>query len=305
MKHLYIYPILLLFACNSPEKKEVYSGSAAFEECKKQPAFVPSIGFNPQISGFSTSEKKVKGLAFIQFSPNGNPAEQKVYQHPSWKSAGFMGPMALDELGNIYVAPIPMVNVLENQTEKQNIIYKIDSKTQEMSQLINLPSAQKPSEQNAYGLLGMVYDCRTRFLFASSVLGSDREKEVGRIYSIDVKSGKVIDQLENVDAMGVGINYLNQKNRVFFGKARVSEIWSVEVDKEGKFVGEPRLEINLEDLGPRGDDKARKIRFAPNGDMLVQAINFYFNLTAPTEKQETAYTFRYDVGQGKWGAIEK
>jgi hypothetical protein len=305
MKHLYIYTALFLFACNTQEKKEVYSGSAAFEECKKQPSFVPSIGFSPQISGFSTSEKKVKGLAFIQFSPNENTAEQKIYQHPSWKSAGFMGPMALDDLGNIYIAPVPMVNVLENQPEKQNIIYKVDTKTQEMRPLINLPSAQKPSEQNAYGLLGMVYDCRTRFLYASSVLGSDREKEVGRIYSIDIKSGKIIAKLENIDAMGVGINYLNQKNRVFFGKARVSEIWSVEVDKEGKFIGEPRLEINLEDLGPRGDDKARKIRFAPNGDMLVQAINFYFNLTAPTEKQETTYTFRYDIGQGKWLEITK
>lgn len=300
-----ILGVTLIFSCQKAEKKEAMTGSAVYEECKKQPAFVPQIGYNPQISGFSTSEKKVKGLAFVQFSQSGNPAEQKIYQHPSWKTAGYMGPMMLDEGGNIFVAPVPMINILENAPDKQNTIYKIDSRSQEMTKLMDLPSEQKPTEQNPYGLLGLAYDCRTSHAFATTVQGSTRDKELGRIFSLDLKSGKVLAELDNIDALGIGVNYLNQKNRIFFGKARVSEIWSVEVDKDGKFIGNPRLEINLEGLGPRGDDKARKIRFAANGDMLVQAINFYFNLTAPTEKQETAYTFRYDIGQGKWVEIKK
>lgn len=299
-------PILLLALfflthCKQ-EEKEVYSGSAAYEECKKTPAFVAQIGYNPQMSGFSTSERKVKGLTYVQFAEN--PDDKKIYQHPSWKQYGSMGPMVLDELGNIYVAPVPVVNVLENKPEQQNIVYKVDAATQEMKTLLEIPATRKPTPENPYGILGLAYDCRSRLAFASTVMGSDRENELGLLCSFDLKTGKIIDKAEGIDAMGVGVNFLNQKNRLFFGKARTSEIWSVEVDKEGKFVGQARMEIVLEGLGPRGDDKARKIRFLPNGDMQVQAINFYFNLTAPTEKQETVYVFRYDTTQAKWVLVE-
>jgi hypothetical protein len=46
--------------------------------------------------------------------------------------------------------------------------------------------------------------------------------------------------------------------------------------------------------------QARKIRFSPDGTMTITGIEFYFNLTAPTEKQETVYQFRYVPAQQKW-----
>jgi len=291
---------LLCFSGCQEEEAESISGSAAGIECKQTPAFTKNLGFDPKLSAFSTSEKKTMGLAYIQFSPDGNPANQKIYQHPSWKSAGWLAPMVISPQGNILVAPAPVINILENQPDKQNTIYIVDGQTQEMRPLIDLPSEKKPSDQNPYGLLGLAYDCNNHLLFASSVMGSDRENEVGKIYAIDVQTNKIIDELPNIDAMGIGVNYLNQKKRVFFGKARVPEIWSVEIDEKGKFVGKPRLEISLADLGSRGDDKARKIRFLPTGEMNVQAISFFFNLTAPSEKQEVNYRFKYDISQAKW-----
>lgn len=34
--------------------------------------------------------------------------------------------------------------------------------------------------------------------------------------------------------------------------------------------------------------------------MTVHGVEFYFNLTAPTEKQETVYQFKYNGAQKKW-----
>ena len=100
--------------------------------------------------------------------------------------------------------------------------------------------------------------------------------------------------------MGCGLAYMAEEKRLFFGKARTPEIYSIAVTNEGKFISEPRLELSLSDLGPRGDDRARKIRFNAQGQMVIQGVSFYFNLTAPTEKQETTYLFRYDAMRQRW-----
>lgn len=300
---LIIFLSLFLSACQEDET-EYISGSAAGLDCKQTPAFTKNLGFDPKLSAFSTSEKKVMGLAYIQFSPDGNPANQKVYQHPSWKSAGWLAPMIISPQGNVIVAPAPLINILENKLNKQNIIYVVDGQTGEMRPLIELQGAKPSTERNPYGLLGLAYDCNNHILFASSVMGSDVGEEVGKIYSIDIQTNKVIDELPNTDAMGIGVNYLNQKKRLFFGKTRTSEIWSIEIDEKGKFKGKARMEISLADLGPRGDDKARKIRFLPTGEMNVQAVSFFYNLTAPSEKQEAVYRFKYDISQAKWILVE-
>ena len=41
-----------------------------------------------------------------------------------------------------------------------------------------------------------------------------------------------------------------------------------------------------------------------NGNMIIFGIEFNYNLTAPTEKQETIYRFRYDVEEKKWVLVE-
>jgi hypothetical protein len=49
--------------------------------------------------------------------------------------------------------------------------------------------------------------------------------------------------------------------------------------------------------------QARRIRFDKNGDMLINGIEFNYNLTAPTEKQEALYRFRYYDDIKKWGHV--
>jgi hypothetical protein len=66
---------------------------------------------------------------------------------------------------------------------------------------------------------------------------------------------------------------------------------SMAIDAQGKPVGDSQFELSLDGLGPRGDDRGRRINFAPNGDMLIWGIEFNVNLIAPAEKIETLYRF--------------
>lgn len=289
----FLFSLLSLFDANMPPK-----------DCKRQPAFIATWGFDVNKSALSTSERMKMGLVLVEIDPN-NPTGKrtKTYQHPSWDDAGYLGPLCIDQFGDAYVAPVPMVNVLHNPAADQNTLYKIDGKTGEMRKMIALPMAALPFQENAFGTLGMAYDCDNHSLYATSVAGSNRKIEKGRIFHIDIATQKVVSQIDSLDAMGIGVGFVGNEKRIFFGKTRTGEICSVGVDLQGNFVGKPKVELTLEGLGARGDDKARKIRFQANGDMTVSGVEFYYNLTAPTEKQETTYTFRYNPQASRWVLI--
>ncbi len=254
--------------------------------CTKSPAFVSKLGFTNQ-AALSTSANRVKGLAIVE---QGKPP----YQHESWKIAGNLAPIQLDKSGDIFVSPAPMINVLDNPFAEQNTIHKVDTNTQEMKPFTKLATTANATEQNPYGILGLGYDCETSSLYASSVAGSTRTSEVGKIYQIDSTNGNVKSTLENIDAFGIGVFNSAKGKRLYYGLARNPEVWSVGLDENGGFSADAKREVSLESAGTRGDDKARKIRFTPQNEMIVSGIEFNFNLIAPTEKQETIYRFSYD-----------
>jgi len=302
MKKVIVF--IALFGASIFLQSQQQSGTAGFNSnaCKQLPAFTQNLGFNLQYAAFSTTEPKTKGLVFMEYN---NSPNRKVYQHPSWKTIGTMGAIVTSELGVVYSAPLPSINTLENIPDKQNIIYRVEPANAEMKPFIELPKVRKANQQNSYGVMAMDYDCDTKIIYASSVFGSDMKTEVGKIYSItiDEKSGKVKDMLNNIDAFAVCVGVLNGEKRLFFAHARNSNIYSISLTQEGKFVGKPRLELSLDDIGPRGDDRARKMRFV-NGDLIINGVEFFFNLIAPGEKQETQYSFRYNESEAKWVLVD-
>jgi hypothetical protein len=173
-----------------------------------------------------------------------------------------------------------------------------------MKPLINLPMAARPGTENVFGLLGLFYDCHGKKIYASSVAGSTRDKENGIIYAVDPVDGKVTDQLTDRDALGLCVGGITGEKRLYFGSSRTPDIYSVELSKSGRFKGAVKKECSLDLLGPRGDDKARRIRFDKNGNMTIFGVEFNYNLTAPSEKQETIYHFRYDEEEKKWLPVE-
>ena len=257
--------------------------------CTKSPSFVSKLGFTNQ-AALSTSANRIKGLVIIEQG-------KQPYQHESWKIAGNLAPIQLDKDGDIFVSPAPMINVLDNPFTEQNTIHKIDSNSQEMKPFAKLPTMANATEQNPYGILGLGYDCETSSLYASSVSGSTRTSEVGKIYQIDSTNGNVKATLENIDAFGIGVFNSAKGKRLYYGLARNPEVWSIGLDDNGGFLSDSKREVSLEGFGQRGDDKARKIRFTSQNEMTVTGIEFNFNLIAPTEKQETIYSFRYNLTQ--------
>lgn len=266
-------------------------------ECRGTPKFPTALGFSNAVV-FSTSERLNKGMELIEPGPNGDLTNAKRYQHPSWTMGGYLGVFVADRDGNVYVVPSPRISLLDNPPEKQNIVYKIDSQTGVMSEFINLPSAQPPSPENPFGALAVTYDCDTNSLYVTTVMGSTRAQEAGRIYRIDLDTGKVAAQYDNVDAFGAATYNLLAGKRLYFGSARGPEIRSLALDAQGNFWGEPQTEFVL--TGPY--NRARRIQFTPQQLMQVRGIDFNFTLAATSQDRRTDYVFAYDAAQGKWVA---
>jgi hypothetical protein len=285
---------LLLFICFLSCKEKVeYQNN----ECKRQPPFVKAIGFNPGKSALSTSEKTIPGLVLIEVNAGGI---NRKYQHPTWKMTGSAGPIQLDDKGNCFVGPVPVINVLNNPPQLQNRIYKVDGNSGEMKLFAELPVADSIPNTNAYGILGFAFLCESNTLYVSTVQGSDRLIEKGIVYALDAVTGSIKDKITGIDILGMGISYSPGQRTLYMGSARTSDIFSVVLKKDGTFKGKPGADFSLTDLGPRGDDKVRRIRFNQFGIMQVYGVEFNFNLTAPTEKQETVYEFIYNDENRKW-----
>jgi hypothetical protein len=298
MKQFFIYLSLLSFSFSFFSCKDELIPYET-NECKKQPSFIKNIGFNPLASAFSTSEKKVKGLALVQFATTNDTSGRRVYQHPSWSTVGSLGPLLLNANGECFVAPVPVINLIDNPPKKQNTLYKVDPASGELKEFINLPLKDSIASTNPYGILALAYLCKAGILYVSSVQGSDRSNEKGVIYAIN-SEGSIVDKLDNIDAFGLGVIYQQDKIKLIYGSARTSDIYAIGLNKAGKFIGNSNKVATIESLGPRGDDKARKIRFGKTGEMLISGLEFNFNLTAPTEKQENLYTFYWNEETNTW-----
>jgi hypothetical protein len=261
--------------------------------CRRVPRFAAAQGFRS--ATFSTEDRAVVGLKMVD---GADPS--RVYRHPSWSSAGSLGPVLADGQGNIYVAPVPRINLLDNPPELQNRIYRVDSASGEMSLYADLPAAAPPTPENVYGVLGLALDCETNSLYATSVAGSTRSEERGRIFRVDLGSGVVTSTFDGVDAIGVGVFNTARGKRLYFGPARVSEIRSVALDAAGNFTGEERVELPLTAPGASGTDRARRITFTDAGEMQVNGRQFDFNMVANTLQPRLLYVFQYQLADDSW-----
>ena len=294
--------LVIFFIVSCKEKvKEEDAYSIGTISCQVQPYYLAHTGLNPKSSALSTSEKRIKGLVLIEFNntPSGTTID-KTWQPKSWSRYGSMGPITTDDKGNSYVAPVPEINVLDNPVEEQNVIYKVDSYTSEMAPFIKLPLPTTMNNQNPYGLLGLYFDCSAKILYASSISGSDENNERGVIYAINTETGKVVDSYKGIDAMGLCVGGITGQKRLYIGSSRNSTAYSIELLKNGKFTGSVKKEFSLDMLGPRGDDKVRKIRFDNMGIMMVAGIDFNYNLKATSEKRESLYRFIFNPAEKKW-----
>lgn len=284
--------VMLLQACQSDTVELGNFPTGVVDSCRANPKFMAKTGLGRQ-TAIDSRQRGFMGLR-LQDMQSG-----KTWQHETWDDAGHVGAFERDRQGNIYVAPTPEVSLTENPPELQNRIYKIDAQTAEMTLFMALPWASQPSPSNPFGVLGLAYDCNTDSLYASSVAGSSAKQEKGRIYQIDVKNKKIINQLDNMDAIGVGVFNGKKDKRLFYGEARSSNVFSIGLDAKGGFYGEPRYEFSLATLQGGNSTKAKKIRFKetakPVYRMIVKEMEFGFRLPAENNPYNNQYLFQYQA----------
>lgn len=277
------------------------SAQTGIKDCRVLPPFVSKIGYDLTKSAFSTSEKKNMGICFIELSENG---ANKVYQQPSWKKAGYLSAIAITEKGEVFTVPTPVINVLYNKPEEQNSLYRLHPQTGELQKVASFPSLAKPNEKNPFGFLGLAYDCDSKILYASSIMGSTQDEEKGVVFAIQLPTYKVLDKIENIDVMGIGVIRKGEEKRLMLGKIREGAIVSVTLKSDGTFNKNLEAEFSLDGIGERGDDVARKIRMGIDGTLTITGTQFYYNLTAPTEKPDTKYILKYFDEQKQWKLLQ-
>jgi hypothetical protein len=287
--------MVLLAGCGKPDRGHFKPG--VVDGCRAMPAFIASMGLGGQVA-IDTQQRGYTGLRLLQ------PQTGRTAQHPTWDDAGHVGAFARDRDGNIYVAPAPEVSLAENPPELQNRIYKIDAKTGEMALWLELPAVNPPSASNPFGVMGLYYDCDTNSLYASSVAGSQPQQTAGRIFRIDIASQKIVDQLEGVDAIGVGIfNGVNNK-RLYFGSARSSDVYSLPLDAKGNFTEDVRHEFSLVSLPGGNSTSVRKFDFSSDRhggyQMKAKELEFGFRLPAENNPSKRVYLFSYDPVTDAW-----
>ena len=264
------------------------------EDCRALPKFFDDMGIahNPLVG---TSFRSYVG--FVVYDRNGS---QQFIQHPSWREAGNLGGFINDSQGNFYVIPVPFVSVELNPPEKQTILYRIDSLTGEMAPVLTLPAVSPPSTTNPFGLMGLGLDCETNSLYVTSVAGSSATQELGRIFRIDLATMQVADQLEGVDAIGVGVFKGVGWKRLYYGAARAPLVFSVLLDEKGDFAGEPREEFSIASIPGIGNQRVRRINFLDVQEMSVRSVEFNFSLRASGEIQSDMIIFDYDPTNEDW-----
>ena len=275
---------------------------------QKVSIIITKLGYTVAASAFSTTEKNKVGIVLLELQRDkttkqvsANLDRLKTYQDESWKKFGYLSSLTFDNKGNIYVIPTPFISLLQNKPWQMNKILKVDTDNGKMSVWMNFATDSTQPINNPYGMLGLTYNCNDSSMWASTVYGSSRHQEAGIIYHIDVRSKKIIDTLLNVDALALAINEdENHTQRLYYGSARDGKIFSYIIDKKGLLVrSSKRLEISLENLGLRGDDKARKIRFI-NDALLITGKTFNYNLEATSDKIESTYTFQWGKATNRW-----
>jgi hypothetical protein len=260
------------------------------------------MGFND--TSVMDTQGQQKGLVIFEPGARASDPPSQQYSDPTWDDAGYLGPLATDQNGNIYVAPAPHVSLLDNPPAQANTIFKVDAVTGKLAAYLALPSAAPATPQNSFGLMGLTYDCNTHSLYATTVAGSKPTEELGRIYRIDVATGQVTSTLEKTDAFGLAVFNGVSGKRLYFGSARVSEVRSVALDVQGNFAGVPRVEFSMAGWGPNGDDKARRVIFDVDNTMLIRGLPFDFNLVATSGRPQTDYQVNYDPSNDTWHLVK-
>jgi hypothetical protein len=276
-------------------------------QCRRAPVFMDQLS---QTAGFgrnaslSSSERDLLGMAVVESDPQ-NGQRLRHWQHPSWRQAGQLSSFAVDGAGNIYVIPAPRVNLADNPPALQNRVYKIDSSTAEMKVLLEFPVKAPVSQRNPFAGMGLSMDCAGNRLWLSTVAGSGPQQQLGQLLRIDLQDPvKAHSVLENFDGFGLAPFTAGDKRGVLLASARDSSLHRLWLDADGNANGKPERWLSIENQGPLGNERIRKVDISPDGQLVLAGVQFNFNLAQPSaQQQRIKYRFAWNAEQRDYAFV--
>lgn len=271
--------------------------------CGALPKFISNIGLKQPIVIDTTIVTK-PGVVIRETS-----GQQRTYQQPAWTVTGHVGPTVRDAQGNVYVIPVPSLALDTNPMERRNTIYKINSVDGSIAVFAQLPLPAEESQANPFGVVGLTLDCDTQSLYVSSVAGSTASRVAGKIYQLDLKSGKVIDKLEGVEALGLAIHKSAMGKRLYYGDTRSSNVFSLPLGADGGFIAaaEPKYEVSLLAVKNGDSTQARKIKFSRLNSnveqMVIDETEFSYRMSTEAARRYKRYFFQLDTSHSAWKFI--
>ncbi len=250
----------------SPKAVSFYDiGSfAPKRNCAVLPSFVTKLGIKRPI--IDLTQQRFKGIAIL--------SANKILHPKKWERFEHFSTYSLDEKGNIYLAPMPYISIKPTTFNLQKNIYKLDSKSGEISVFMELADVN-PSANNPFGIISLVYDCDDKTLWVSAIDETDYSKQRGVIYHIDTENKKILQRIEGIDALTLQLLHTEKGKYLLAGAARDNALYAYSIQK-----GTLDLEaIKLLSL-PSPNEHIRKIKIKKYNMLELQTVPFAYTLIA-------------------------
>lgn len=265
---------------------------AAADSCRVQPAFTANeqLGLVEPLA--LATDQPERGLVLLG-------ANAGRYQHPSWDDAGFLGALAYDSAGNVYVAPTPRQSLADNPLAGATTLWRVDAVTATLQPFVTF--AGSASERNPFGILGLAYACELDRLYVGTVIGSTPDAERGGLFALELASKAQTPVLAGVDVLGILVVRAGTGYELYASLARSPEIIALPLDAQGNPAGPPRLLIDLTTGGAAASERARKLRLV-DGNLVVDLIPFNYSLqgSASSSTQSRRLVWSFDPQKKLW-----
>ena len=254
--------------------------------CAHLPMFLYKAGIKRPI--IDLSQEHYTGIAF--YFDRGT----KAFHKKQWEQFEHLGTYTIDKSGNIYLTPTPFISIKPTTFSLQKGIYKLDSKTGELSKFMTIDEVEA-SAKNPYGLISIIYDCKDNTLWVSSIDKTDYKGVKGRIYHIDIAKKEVIDKYEGFDALTINWLYTKNKRYLIAGSAIDNGVYLFAL--QNNKLQKPVKLFSL----PNAQLRVRKIKVVGKNRLKLEAIKFNYSLVAQTsEKQREVFEASYNSQTKTW-----
>lgn len=271
----------------------------ATTDCARQPPFIAELAAALPDPLALATDRPTRGLVLVSLDGSG-----RFYQHPSWDDAGYLGAMAFDSAGNIYVAPTPRQSLADNPLSGATTLWRVDGVSGMMQPFATLPGAAH--ERNPFGILGLSFACDLDLLFAGTVIGSTPETERGGVVTLTREGAIHSVPLRDRDVMGVTVARTGANFLLLAGMARQPLIVAIPLNRQGHALGEAQPVIDLTEGGAQPGERARKLRIVDDR-LIVDLVPFNYSLqhNASGQTRLRRAVWRYDAAKGRWSALQR